>query len=181
MIKINLLPHEKRTTSIVYYQIIGAGAVIILALIVVGAFSLYYSNQVRQKKAEVREKEQTVKELQIIIDQVLQFEKDKESLKMKLDTIETLQRNQKGPVLLLEEISKSLPEQVWLYQLQNVDRRVVTKGYALTQAAIGDLITSLSNSRLIRSRSVTLNNSLLRQRDNKDYYEFEIVFRLKKV
>jgi len=174
VIKINLLPQEKPKSFRVYYQIIGSSALLIITVVAVGVMSFLLSSEIDRKKQVQRQKEKTVQELQVIIDQVLQYEQDKQTLTSKLQTIETLQRNQRGPVLLLEEVSKSLPEQVWMSLLQNKKEKVTLRGFALSLTSIGDFMTALENSPIFLG--VKLTAAFLRVSGSREIYEFELLF-----
>lgn len=174
MIKINLLPHEKPPDRKVYYQIIGSLIVIIITIIVIGFFTYYYNSQIAKKDDEYKRKKRTVEQLQVIITQVSEFEKDRDSLKSKLNIINRLRSDQQAPVTLLDELSKSLPDHVWINFIQNVREKITLRGYSLSLTSIGDFITALENSphftvvQFIHSRLVMMGG--------KEVYEFELNF-----
>lgn len=175
MIKINLLPHEKPPDRTVYYQIIGSLVIIIVTIVTVGLLNYYYNSIIREKKEEKAQKERTVKQLQVIIDQVAEYERDRESLRSKLDIINNLRKNQKGPVSLLEEISKSLPDHIWLTYIQNIKDKVIVRGFALSLTSIGDFITALENSPFFSD--VQFIHSRLIGMAGKEVYEFEVTYK----
>jgi type IV pilus assembly protein PilN len=175
MIKINLLPQEKPKSLRVYYQIIGASALFIITVVSIGVIWYAQGSELKRKELEKRQKEKTVRELQVIIDQVLQYERDSQLLRAKLDTIKTLQNNQQGPVLLLEEVSKSLPEQGWLSLLQNNRDKVILRGHAYNMTSISDFMTALDNSPIFHD--VKLTATTLRRVGDRELYEFELIFR----
>ncbi|MBN2054961.1 PilN domain-containing protein [bacterium] len=172
MIKINLLPHEKPPDRTVYFQIIGSLVVIIVTITTIGVLNYYFNSRISEKQEEKAQKERTVAQLEVIINQVAQYERDKQTLRSKLDTITNLRNNQRAPVDLLEEVARSLPDHIWLQFIQNVKERVTLRGYSLSLTSIGDFITALENSpaftnvQFIHSRMVNITG--------REVYEFEL-------
>jgi Tfp pilus assembly protein PilN len=60
--------------------------------------------------------------------------------------IEGLRREQKGPVHMLDEISKALPPMVWLTELKQVVGDVVIDGTSTTQTGVSDFVNNLEAS-----------------------------------
>ncbi|MBN1550111.1 type 4a pilus biogenesis protein PilO [bacterium] len=129
---------------------------------------------IKEKDEVIRRKEKAVQELQIIIDQVLKYEHDRDILQNRLNTIETLKKNQSGPVRLLDEINRRIPENVWLSQLQTAGNLVTIRGFSLTQVGIGDFMGAMDASPYFSN--VRLKISTLRQNKGRATYEFELDF-----
>ncbi len=174
MIKINLLPHEPPRDHKLTLQIIGSIVVIIACILVITGFSLYFDNQIKDKNEEIRTKEDTVRQLNVIIESVLAYERDRDLLQEKLSTIAQLQKNQTGPVKLLEEIVKSLPDQVWLTSLQNTNVNVMLRGFSLSWTAVGDFMTALTNSPTFNS--VEIRNVREIKVSGEEVHQFELSF-----
>ncbi len=179
MIKINLLPTEKPRSYRAYYEIVGAGILIALSILISTFYVIYLNTTIKRKEMEKREKQKTVNELKVIIDQVLQYERDKKILENKLRTIEILQKNQIAPVKLLEEVSKNVPEQIWLSYLKQTRNRIILRGSSLSLTAIGDFITALENS--VMFENVKLSKANLRVYQGKEVYNFELNMNYKQI
>jgi type IV pilus assembly protein PilN len=79
--------------------------------------------------------------------QVDEFEQKKRLLENKVTLIETLRLEQKGPVHMLDEISKALPDFVWLLQMdQQATGALKFKGEANGLTAVADFISALQRS-----------------------------------
>ncbi len=175
MIKINMLPHERKKTSVVAIELIAASSLILIVIVGIGIWWHYLETVKEEKQASIKKKEKTVEELQVIIDQVSKYEKDRDVLQNKLNTIDTLKNNQKGPVRLLDELNRRLPEQVWIIRLQTAGNLVTLRGFGLSQTSIGDFMGALDVSPYFQD--VRLKISTLKTERDREMYEFELDFR----
>jgi len=165
MIKINLLgvertkrPSKKRKEM----PLQGAGLVVGLVLlgVALGYVWWYLSNTIGTLTQQTVTLNQDLAALKIKVKEVEDYEKNKKSFEEQIGIIEQLKRNQSGPVHLLEEISRSLPDRVWLTSLTEQGGKIDLDGKASTNAEIVDFINNLKTSRyvsdiqLIESRQV---------------------------
>ncbi|MBN1550419.1 PilN domain-containing protein [bacterium] len=175
MIKINMLPHERKKTSIVLVELVAAGSLFIVLVVAIGIWWHYLDRTIEERIDTVRQKEKTIKDLQIIINQVKKYQQDKNVLQNKLNTIDTLKKNQVGPVRLLDELNRRLPEQIWLSRMQTAGNLITLRGYSLSQTSIGDFMGALDASPFFNN--VRLKISTLRTMEGREVYEFELDFR----
>ena len=177
MIRINMLPHERKKTSVVTIEIIAAGALIFVVLVGVAIWSHYLDTVMEEKLATIDRKEKQVDELQIIIDQVLKYEQDVQNLENKVNTINDLKNGQVGPVKLLDEMNRRLPEKVWLAQMNSAGDLITIRGFGLSHTSVGDFMSSLESSPFfhdIRLKIVTLG-----MQEGREVYQFALDFRTK--
>ncbi len=85
-------------------------------------------------------------ELQAIKVQVEAFERRKRILDAKVKLIEQLKAQQSGPVHMLDEISKSLPDFVWLTAMEQAGNRITVTGESNGLTAVADFIQNLQRS-----------------------------------
>ena len=85
-------------------------------------------------------------ELQAIKIQVDQFLARKRILDAKVKLIEELKSQQSGPVHMLDEISKALPDRVWLTSLDQTGGTIRFGGESNGLASVADFITDLQRS-----------------------------------
>lgn len=169
MIKINLLggPRRKKRTKKgfeVQSQLVLGSAVISVGIIVLGYAWILLNEKIgflqNQKAALTQELNALKKQVQ----EVENFEKDKKNFEEKIKIIQKLRQNQSGPVRLLDQISRGLPERIWLLRLSESKGTVELEGRAITNSEIVDFINSLkgapsfSDVQLIESRQSTVNN-----------------------
>ena len=90
--------------------------------------------------------EKRQRDLQAIKVQVDAFQKKKTLLERKVELIERLKAQQKGPVHMLDEISKALPDYVWMTSLDEAAGRVTFAGESNSLTAVADFISALQRS-----------------------------------
>jgi type IV pilus assembly protein PilN len=86
------------------------------------------------------------RDLQAIKLQVDQFQAKKAMLENKVQVIEQLRLTQKSPVHMLDEISKALPDFVWLANMDETRGSVGFKGQSNSLAAVADFMSALQRS-----------------------------------
>src|SRR6185295_12901533 len=84
--------------------------------------------------------------LKSIIEEVKEYEDKKASLEAKIQLINALKTNQKGPVRLMDEISKALPDLVWLTALDVSANAVTMRGKTLSPNAVATYLENLKKS-----------------------------------
>jgi type IV pilus assembly protein PilN len=131
MIKVNLLgierPKRARRTGKGPGGLVG---VVALALLLIGGMGVVWWAMVARVSALEHEKVTLNEELTVLkakVKEVENYEKDKKSYEEKIGIIEQLRKNQTGPVRLLDELSRSLPDRVWLTLLTEQAGKVIWK------------------------------------------------------
>jgi type IV pilus assembly protein PilN len=79
-------------------------------------------------------------------EQVDQFQQRKSILENKVLVIEQLRLAQKSPVHMMDEISKALPDFVWLTSMDEVKGALRFQGQSNSLAAVADFISGLQRS-----------------------------------
>lgn len=155
MIKINLLV-EARAERVARAPLIAFGAAnvnnyILLGLVVAGlAFvGLRYwslSSKLSGIKADIVINQREYERLKPIIAEVESFKKRNAELQHKIEVIEELKKSQYGPVRIMDEVSKALPDLLWLTNM-NLNGVVLTlHGQALNENAVANFISNLAAS-----------------------------------
>jgi len=117
-----------------------------LGLIYIGVMALILTNQRRRLDEEIGKAKEEVARLKSIIDEVKGYEDKKKSLEEKIALINNLKTNQKGPVRLMDEISKALPDLVWLTELSISGEQLTLKGKTLSPNAVATYLENLKKS-----------------------------------
>ena len=153
MIKINLLgggrPKRAHKSTEVPYQTVGVVGVVLLLVVGMGYAWWYLSDRVQAMTTQTVTLTKDLAALKVKVKEVEDYEKNKKNLEEKIGIIEQLRKNQSGPVHLLEEISRSLPDRVWLTSLTEQGGKIDLEGKAVTNAKIVDFINNLKTSRYI--------------------------------
>jgi type IV pilus assembly protein PilN len=156
MIRINLLAAEKRQPSagparapaqpgaLQLYLFLG----LFVAVTVAGCAGLWWmkTSALKDLDTQIAAAEKRQRELQAIKVQVDALEAKRKTYQAKVDLIEKLKAEQGGPVHMLDEISKSLPDFVWLLTLDQSATSVKLGGESSSLTAVADFIAALQRS-----------------------------------
>lgn len=125
----------------------------LLALFAGGAFFVsaawwwIQSSKIKELDRLIAADTKRQQDLMAIKKQVDEFQAKKTLLENKVTLIETLRIEQKGPVHMLDEISKALPDFVWLTTMdQNATGGLKFKGEGNGLTAVADFISALQRS-----------------------------------
>ena len=100
---------------------------------------------------EISKAEAEKQRLQAIIKKGEDYKAKKELLERKITLITQLKRNQSGPVHLLDEVSKQLPDFLWLDALTESGFNIQIQGKATTYNAVSNFYNNLAGSRYFQS------------------------------
>jgi type IV pilus assembly protein PilN len=152
LIRINLLTEAKAAAAKKKGPALPTGAKLnnlvlvgglLLGLIYIGAMALVLTSHRRHLDEEIGKAREEVARLKSIIDEVKSYEDKKKSLEEKISLINSLKTNQKGPVRLMDEVSKALPDLVWLTELQVQGNLMTLKGKTLSPNAVATYLENL--------------------------------------
>lgn len=157
MIRINLLPvraaqkKEKLRSqlSILFLCLllvgVGCGAIYVQQMLAIGDIKAELSD-LDQKNAALRKK----------LGDVANFGKKKKELQQKLDVLTELKDGKAGPVHLLDELARALPNKVWLTQFSEGSGRVNLAGFGDTEETVAIFMDSLERSPYFRNVELSI-------------------------
>ncbi len=154
MIKINLLAEGRPRVSKPRKAAAGPGMSgepanvlllvgLLLALLVIGGQWFRLQSEINSKREEIAVVQKEVDALRPIIAEVEAFEAQKAELEHKIEVINTLKANQRGPVKIMDEISRALPEMLWLTRMQARGTSITLTGQAFNTNAVANFIDNL--------------------------------------
>lgn len=178
MIKINLLA-EARTEKAARKPAITLGigninnyivlALLFAALGYVGITYWRLSSTLSRLETEVRQATQEYERLKPIIAEVEQFKKKNADLKRKIEIIEKLKADQYGPVRIMDEVSKALPELLWLTNMDLKGTTLTIRGQAFNENAVANFIANLAASPFFQEPSLQI-----MQQDRANLFSFSL-------
>ncbi|MGH7342714.1 MAG: PilN domain-containing protein, partial [Candidatus Rokuibacteriota bacterium] len=155
MIKINLLAEGKRPVAVRKARAAPAagaprewGILLLIGLTLVGvlAFGAWWwtlNREIGRNKEEIARSEEEVRQLEAIIREVEAFKRKKAELEHKIAVIEQLRANQSGPVRVMDEISRALPELLWLDRMEVGAANITLSGRAFNSNAVANFMENL--------------------------------------
>jgi Tfp pilus assembly protein PilN len=118
---------------------------VILGAAIAGGWWFVESRKLTDRQETVAQKQGEAQRLDKIIKEVEDYQKQKDNLQKRIDLINQLKQNQRGPVRLMDRISQDLPDLVWLDRM-NVSGSVVTiDGRGLNPNAIANFVENIKN------------------------------------
>lgn len=150
MIRINLLGGERqkaraRTPLFDIGRQVTLACSLILVIAAAGVGYWYYSltQESAQVDAELAAAQQESARLRSLITEVQQFDQRRAQLQQRVALIEQLRKGQSVPVQLLDLVSKSLPEMLWLTAVTQKDTDVTVEGRSTTLISLSDFVGNL--------------------------------------
>lgn len=178
MIKINLLP-EARAEKVARQPMISLGGAnlnnyILLGLLAIGlayAGINYWrlSSTISSLDRQIAEQQAEYDKLKEIIAEVENYKKRANELERKINVIEKLKTNQLGPVRIMDEVSKALPDLLWLTNMDLKGNLLTIRGQALNENAVANFITNLTASPFFAEP-----NLKVMQQDNRGVFSFDL-------
>ena len=121
------------------------GALVVLGLLAAAGY-WYWQKSQRDSRLEIQaQREAEAKKLESIIAEVEDYQRRKDSLQNRIDLINQLKANQKGPVRIMDQISRDLPDLVWLDNMSINSGRITLNGRGLNPNAIALFIENIKN------------------------------------
>jgi type IV pilus assembly protein PilN len=124
-------------------EILFLGIFLLGALVTVGTW-YYHKSQLADRKAEVAEANREVEALRPVLQEVEDFKRKAAELERKINVIEELRENQRGPVHVMDQVSRALPELLWLDHMQLRGRTVEIRGRAFNTNQVATFIENLN-------------------------------------
>jgi len=156
MIRINLLGVERQKTKKAPAFDIGKrltlACSLILALTVGGVGFWYWSltKEAARLESDIAAAQQETARLRTVLLEVQRFETRRTQLRERVALIEQLRGGQSVPVQLLDHISRSLPEMLWLTAFEQDGTSVVIEGRSTTLIGLSDFVGNLGSTALLQ-------------------------------
>ena len=117
----------------------------VLGLALAGGYWFIVNRELNDTKDRVTSRLAEAQKLEAVIKAVEDFQKQKDNLQKRIDLINQLKQNQKGPVRIMDQISRDLPDLVWLDRMQVAGGRISLSGRGLNPNAIANFVENVKN------------------------------------
>ena len=155
MIRVNLLGGERQVKkrAIVFdvAKRLTIACSLILVVAVAGIAFWYYSLNQRsaQVDADIAAAQQEQARLQSILRDVASFDQQRAQLQQRVALIEQLRSGQSIPVQLLDTVSKSVPDMLWLTDFEQKGDALTIQGQSTTLISLSDFVGNLGATPLL--------------------------------
>ncbi|GAB4267282.1 MAG: PilN domain-containing protein [Deferrisomatales bacterium] len=147
MIRINLLPvrAEKKKESLRQQALLAAALVVVLGAGIALVHTMLGSD-IADMERRIEARNEEIARLQAKIGEVRQFKKKKRELERKIGVIADLEKRQRGPVRVLHELARIIPEKMWLEKLKDSGGALALEGIAIDNQTIARFMTRMEAS-----------------------------------
>jgi len=155
MIRINLLGVERtRARKPVTFDFgqrltLVAGLIVVAAVLVVGGWFFSIRREAAQLETDLGVARQEATRLRALTAEVQKYEAQREQLRQRVALITQLRSGQSIPVQLLDHISRSLPDMLWLTTMEQAEGQMTLEGRSTTLIALSDFVGNLGNTSLL--------------------------------
>lgn len=168
MIRINLLGVERQKAKKVAAPSFELGQrlplacslILVAALLGVGWWYWSLTTTATELDAEIARSQQEATRLRSLLTEVKQFEDRRAQLQQRVQLIEQLRNGQSVPVQLLDHVSRSLPDMLWLTQMEQDNGAVTIEGRSTTLIALSDFVGNLGNTPLLQKPIEIVNSQV---------------------
>jgi len=148
MIRINLLPVRAAQKK---EQLQSQIVILVLAVVATLAVCVFaymaMSSRVEAARQDLQDKQSELNRLKSVIGEVRGFEAKKKELTAKLEVLDKLKANRIGPVRVLDELSRAIPERAWVESFSlDATGSIEIKGVGLKQEVVADFMRNLEAS-----------------------------------
>jgi type IV pilus assembly protein PilN len=156
VIRINLLGGErqkvKKTAAFDTRQRMTLAGALVLLLAAAGNGWWYWSltQTTARLEAETAAAQQEATRLRGVLTEVEQFEARRTQLQQRVALIEDLRGGQSVPVQLLDLVSRSLPEMLWLTGFEQDGEAITIEGRSTTLIGLSDFVGNLAANPLLK-------------------------------
>jgi type IV pilus assembly protein PilN len=170
MIRINLLGVERqkaRKISAAFdagrHMTLACAAVLVISVAGIGWWYWALTQASTRVDADIVAAEGEAARLRSLLVEVQQFEARRTQLQQRVALIQQLRGGQSLPVQLLDTISKSIPDMLWLTDLEEKDTSVTMTGLSTTLIAVSDLVGNLGSTPLLKKPIEIVNTEVQTQ------------------
>lgn len=159
MIRINLIAEKKKpakskaraTGGLQLEGMTGSKNFLLVVILAVGVaisggWWWMLKNETANWQTKLREADQELKRLQEAIKKGQEYEAQKALLARKIELITNLKKQQAVPVHILDKVSRSLPDFVWLDTMSAAKNEISISGKATTYNAVSNFYANLNDS-----------------------------------
>ena len=157
MIRINLVAGERRAEKAagksfqIGQKITVLGSLIVLATVLLIGWRYWALNEREaQLTRDIEAAQREELRLAEVLKQVALFETQGAQLQERVKLIDELRRGQAAPVHILDQISRALPDMMWLTEIRQEGYVITIEGNCTSLTALSDFVGNLEGTRFFR-------------------------------
>lgn len=179
MILVNLLPHReaaRKRRREAFFATLGLAA--IAGLVISGAIYSWYLTQIDLQRGKNNFLKTEITKLETQIKDIATLQAEIAALRARQNAVEDLQGNRNLPVYLLSELTRQLPDGVYINSMKQDNQNVLITGVAQSNERVSELLRNLSNNSAWLNKpelvEITSGTVALTQRDQRRVSNFSM-------
>jgi Tfp pilus assembly protein PilN len=155
MIRINLLGGDRQKARKApafdagQQLTLACSLILVTAALGIGWWYWSLNEEATRVEAEIQAAQSEQARLKSLLTEVEQFEARRAQLQQRVQLIEQLRAGQSVPVQLLDHVSRSVPDMLWLTEMDQAGEVLTIKGRSTTLISLSDFVGNLGNSELL--------------------------------
>ena len=117
----------------------------LLGIVLAAGYWFIANRRLADAEDRVRSRKEEALKLETVIKAVEDFQHQKDNLQARIDLINKLKQNQKGPVRIMDQLSRDLPDLVWFDRMEMKGSTISLVGRGLNPNAIALLVANIKN------------------------------------
>jgi Tfp pilus assembly protein PilN len=117
----------------------------LLAIVLAAGYWFIANRRLADADDRVHSRQEEAQKLESVIKAVEDFQHQKDNLQSRIDLINKLKQNQRGPVRIMDQISRDLPDLVWLDRMDMKGATITLNGRGLNPNAIALFVANIKN------------------------------------
>ena len=183
MILINLLPHREAARKQRKDMFnVTLGLAFLLGGLIAGAVFLWYQGRISEQQNRNQFLKTEITRLEGQIKDIAGLESEIAALRARQQAVEDLQSDRNVPVHLLTELSRQLPDGVYILSMRQLNQTVTLQGVAQSNERVSDLLRNLSTGTPWFARpelvEIVAGSVALNARDTRRVSNFTLRFQL---
>jgi len=180
MIRINLLTTERKAAKAPALMTearrvtLGASAVLLVTVLGLGWWFWSLHQQSQLLDIDIASAEVDTQQLRAVLSKVQKFEARKAQLQQRVTLIEQLRKGQTAPVRVLDQISRSVPDRLWLADMKQAGTEFTLDGYATTMTALSDFVATIEDTKWFRKPVEIIDSQLTTDAKTGDIVKFVV-------
>ena len=147
MILINLLPHReaarKQRRDVFNVSMLAA---FLVGGVIAGAIYLWFQTRISDQQSQNRVLQSEITRLEGQIKDIAGLESEIAALRARQQAVEDLQADRNVPVHLMTELSRQLPDGVYVASMRQENQNVTLQGVAQSNERVSELLRNLGNN-----------------------------------
>ena len=171
---LNLLPFEMRKRV----RQIGKPLVIVLASIALALTLTWGAGAIVRYRSELNSVNDEIKKRKPEVEAITKLQKQKDECCKEISALEKIQAGEVSKTDLLEELTKILPDTVWIWNFKYTGKEIEISGFADSASNLIPLIDKSSLFEKVEFLAPVTRERLMRGTDTKEYERFKIKARV---